>query len=387
MFGAQLILILVIMGGAIAFLGDKLGSKIGKKRLTIFGLRPHYTSILMTIITGVVVAGATMGILMISSTSVRTALFGMEKIRTEIATLNKDKTDILRELDVQKVKVADLDKQIKQSSVDLAVATKQKEEAQLQVAELERSYREAEEKLSQAQGQVDKLQASRDKLKGEVSSLETATQKLRENMAAMREGDVVFRSGEILYANVLKAGLSTEENQKQMDVFLAAANEHILERTGAKEDTQILWLSKESVKNALQALAEGKGNIYVRVCAAGNILSGEMAVSRLEMVPNNKVYGNNTEILSQRINVEVDSQQVEMALLAFLKDVNKAAVAKGVVADPLTGKVGAIDAAEMENVSTAIRKLGGKVEITAKAKGDIAVAGPVLLKLEVSGYE
>lgn len=387
MFGAQLILILVIMGGAIAFLGDKLGSKIGKKRLTIFGLRPHYTSILMTIITGVAVAGATMGILMISSTSVRTALFGMEKIRTEIATLNKDKTDILRELDVQKVKVADLDKQIKQSSVDLAVATKQKEEAQLQVAELERSYREAEEKLSQAQGQVDKLQASRDKLKGEVSSLETATQKLRENMAAMREGDVVFRSGEILYANVLKAGLSTEENQKQMDVFLAAANEHILERTGAKEDTQILWLSKESVKNALQALAEGKGNIYVRVCAAGNILSGEMAVSRLEMVPNNKVYGNNTEILSQRINVEVDSQQVEMALLAFLKDVNKAAVAKGVVADPLTGKVGAIDAAEMENVSTAIRKLGGKVEITAKAKGDIAVAGPVLLKLEVSGYE
>ena len=387
MFGAQLILILVIMGGAIAFLGDKLGSKIGKKRLTIFGLRPHYTSILMTIITGVVVAGATMGILMVSSTSVRTALFGMEKIRTEIATLNKDKTDILRELDVQKVKVADLDKQIKQSSVDLAVATKQKEEAQLQVAELERSYREAEEKLSQAQGQVDKLQASRDKLKGEVSSLETATQKLRENMAAMREGDVVFRSGEILYANVLKAGLGTEENQKQMDVFLAAANGHILERTGAKEDTQILWLSKESVKNALQALAEGKGNIYVRVCAAGNILSGEMAVSRLEMVPNNKVYGNNTEILSQRINVEVDSQQVEMALLAFLKDVNKAAVAKGVVADPLTGKVGAIDAAEMENVSTAIRKLGGKVEITAKAKGDIAVAGPVLLKLEVSGYE
>ena len=387
MFGAQLILIIAIMGGAIAFLGDKLGSKIGKKRLTIFGLRPHYTSILMTIITGIAVAAATMGILMVSSASVRTALFGMEKIKTEIVTLNKDKTDILRELDVQKGKVADLDKQIKQSSVDLAVATRQKEEAQHQVAELESSYQAAEEKLNEAQNQMDQLQASRDKLKGEVSSLETATQKLRENMTAMREGDVVFRSGEILYASVLKAGLSTEENQKQMDVFLAAANGQILERIRAKEDTQILWVSKESVKNALQALAEGKGNIYVRVCAAGNILSGEMAVSRLEMIPNNKVYADNAEILSQKINVDVDSQQVELALLAFLKDVNKAAVAQGVVPDPLTGKVGAIDAAEMENVSTAIRKLGGKVEITAKAKGDIAVAGPVLLKLEVSGYE
>ena len=103
--------------------------------------------------------------------------------------------------------------------------------------------------------------------------------------------------------------------------------------------------------------------------------------------PNNKVYADNAEILSQKINVDVDSQQVELALLAFLKDVNKAAVAQGVVPDPLTGKVGAIDAVEMGNVSTAIRKLGGKVEITARAKGDIAVSGPVLLKLEVSGYE
>lgn len=387
MFGVQLILIIAIMGGAIAFLGDKLGSKIGKKRLTVLGLRPHYTSILMTIITGVAVAAATMGILMVSSASVRTALFGMEKIRTEIVTLNKDKTNILQELDRQKAKVKDLDQEIKQSSVDLVAATKQKEEAQRKVAELENSYQAAQEKLNAAQSQMDILQASRDKLTGEVSSLEAATKTLRENMTAMREGNVVFRSGEILYAGVLKAGLNPEENQKQMDTFLALANAHILERTGAREETQALWMSKEAVKRAMQALAEGKGNIYTRVCAAGNILSGEMAVSRLEMVPNNKVYANNTEILSQKISVDVDSQQVEMALLAFLKDVNKTAVAQGVVADPLTGKVGAIDASEMENISAAIRKLGGKVEITARAKGDIAVSGPVLLNLEVQSYE
>jgi len=387
MFGVQLILIIAIMGGAIAFLGDKLGSKIGKKRLTVLGLRPHYTSILMTIITGVAVAAATMGILMVSSASVRTALFGMEKIRTEIVTLNKDKTNILRELDTQKAKVKDLDQEIKQSSVDLVAATRQKEEAQRKVAELESSYQAAQEKLNVAQSQMDILQASRDKLTGEVSSLEAATKTLRENMTAMREGNVLFRSGEILYAGVLKAGLNPEENQKQMDTFLALANEHILERTGAREDTQALWVSKDAVKRALQALAEGKGNIYTRVCAAGNILAGEMAVSRLEMVPNNKVYANNAEILSQRINVDVGSQQVEMALLAFLKDVNKTAVAQGVVADPLTGKVGAIDASEMENISAAIRKLGGKVEITARAKGDIAVSGPVLLNLEVQSYE
>ncbi|MEG0970624.1 MAG: DUF3084 domain-containing protein, partial [Acidaminococcaceae bacterium] len=35
MFGYNLILMLAIVGGIIAFIGDKLGSKIGKKRLSV----------------------------------------------------------------------------------------------------------------------------------------------------------------------------------------------------------------------------------------------------------------------------------------------------------------------------------------------------------------
>ncbi|MFA7068988.1 MAG: DUF3084 domain-containing protein, partial [Acidaminococcaceae bacterium] len=304
MFGAKLILVLVIMGGAIAFLGDKLGSKIGKKRLTIFGLRPHYTSILMTIITGIMVAAATMGLLMVSSSNVRTALFGMEKIRAEIVTLNQDKGNIAQELTVQKTKVKELDTQIKQSSVDLDKANRQKVLAQGKVAELESRYQIAQDKLSKAENQVATIQAARDRLQGEVSSLETATKKLREGLTAIREGNVVFRSGEILYAEVLKAGLPPAENQKQMDTFLALANGQILERLGIKEEKQVLWLSKATVKDALKALATGKGKIYVRVCAAGNILANEAAVSRLEMVANNRVYSDNEEILRQKISVD-----------------------------------------------------------------------------------
>ena len=38
MFGLRLILILAVVGGLIAFIGDKLGSKIGKKKISVFGL-------------------------------------------------------------------------------------------------------------------------------------------------------------------------------------------------------------------------------------------------------------------------------------------------------------------------------------------------------------
>ena len=50
MLGIIIVLVLMVMGGLIAFLGDKIGSKVGKKRLTLFGLRPKYTSIIVTII-------------------------------------------------------------------------------------------------------------------------------------------------------------------------------------------------------------------------------------------------------------------------------------------------------------------------------------------------
>ncbi|MBQ1511635.1 MAG: DUF3084 domain-containing protein, partial [Selenomonadaceae bacterium] len=37
MYGVLLIVVLIITGGVIAFIGDRLGTKIGKKRLSIFG--------------------------------------------------------------------------------------------------------------------------------------------------------------------------------------------------------------------------------------------------------------------------------------------------------------------------------------------------------------
>ena len=47
MFGIRLMFLLAVMGGIIAFIADKMGSKIGKKKLSVFGLRPHDTSVLL----------------------------------------------------------------------------------------------------------------------------------------------------------------------------------------------------------------------------------------------------------------------------------------------------------------------------------------------------
>ena len=78
------------MGGAIAFIGDKIGTKVGKRRMSLFGLRPRHTSIIVTIVTGIAIAGLTMGIMALASQNVRTALFGLDQLRSEMNQLSSD---------------------------------------------------------------------------------------------------------------------------------------------------------------------------------------------------------------------------------------------------------------------------------------------------------
>ena len=69
--------------------------------------------------------------------------------------------------------------------------------------------------------------------------------------------------------------------------------------------------------------------------------------------------------------------------MGFLTQINHQAVEAGVLPDPLTGKVGNMDAATMIETSNAIRRTNGLFTLKAYAKGDITTAGPVRLRLEV----
>ena len=53
--GVKILIIIALMGGLIAYMGDKLGTKVGKRRMSLFGLRPKHTSIIVTIVTGLLI--------------------------------------------------------------------------------------------------------------------------------------------------------------------------------------------------------------------------------------------------------------------------------------------------------------------------------------------
>jgi len=85
--GTTTILMIMIVAGGIAYVGDRVGHQVGRKRLTLFGIRPRYTSTIVAIGTGMVIALIVTLIAVVFSQQAKNALFRMNQISAEISTL------------------------------------------------------------------------------------------------------------------------------------------------------------------------------------------------------------------------------------------------------------------------------------------------------------
>ena len=379
MVGIRLIIIMAIVGGFIAYLADKMGSKIGKKKMSIFGLRPKHTSILLTVTSGTIIAVLTIGVMAVSSQSARTALFGMDKLQRELKLLNAEKEGAIMALDAAKGRVEKQNKKISELDAKMQDSMRENDAMEAKLAEVNSMYSKAQEELTA-------LTESKEQLTSEITELEKTTDALRKGIINMREGQVYYRAGEVVYAGVMRGGLKHDANVAQVNWLLQNANEAALERLGMQqkeEPLQAIWLSRGVVNNAVNALDKSKGNLFFRVRTVANIIVGELAVCEIEMFENQFIYPDGTLIYSADYDLHDGSATHDNLLMGFLSQINHQAVQAGVLPDPLSGKVGNMDAATMIETSNAIRRINGAFTIKAYAKGDITTAGPVRLRLEV----
>ena len=374
-----MIVIMAIVGALIAYIADKMGSKLGMKKLSVFGLRPKYTSILLTALSGSIIAVLTISVMAIASQSARTALFGMDKLQKELRMLNSEKDFAAKALATAKEKVTAQNKQISILDAKILESTRENDEMEARLGQLNEKYR-------LAQSEVDSLTSSKVQLTNEVEDLEKTTAALRKGIITMREGQVYFRAGEVLYAGVLHGGLTHEENIAQVNWLLQNSNEAALQRLGLQdkdEPVQAIWISKNIVNKAVAALDNSQGDLLLRVRAVANIIVGELAVCNIEIINNKFIYPDGSLILSADYDLNKSDLSNEEVLMGFLTQINHNAVKAGVLPDPLTGKVGNMDAATMIDASNAIRRTDGIFTLRAYAKGNITTAGPVRVRLEV----
>lgn len=94
--GIAVILGIIVVAGLIAYLGDRVGHQVGRKRLSLFGLRPRYTSTIVAVATGMMIALVVTLTALLASNYARAAFFHLSDINNRINELQSQADQLQR---------------------------------------------------------------------------------------------------------------------------------------------------------------------------------------------------------------------------------------------------------------------------------------------------
>lgn len=392
--GISIIFVLIVMGGLIAFLGDKIGSKVGKKRMTLFGLRPKYTSIIVTIISGVLISFMTIAVLAVASENARVALFGlnqlyaeMDELNTEIAAKNKALADGQRQLQERTREVAEMDAKVQSISDELGRVEDQRNYMEGQLSVVQDAYEKAQANVHASAEEIKELETTKNELTGTISKLDQERTILLQNIAAIREGTVIFRAGQIISSAVVDEHMTQENASQVLASILNDINTALRERLNIQDDKAIVVrVLKKDFDDAVAQITQSPVKKLIRITAAENIILGESTVVDFDIHDNVKVYASGETVYEADMDAGryQSYKNYDLRVLHFLKDINGVAAAKGVLPDPITGNIGQLDTREMLDVIQRVKELDGRCLLTAVAKHDIYTAGPVVIDVRVT---
>ena len=370
MYSLILVFTLIVISGLIAFVGDWVGLKIGKKRVTIFGLRPHHTAVFITIISGILIAIITVTILAISSNDVRTALFGMEELKEKLTYLS-------REVGIRNVQLSTTKEELKEKTT--------------QLQEMEEKYQKLSEDINSKTSQLEELLIIREglieekeQLNKEVEELNATIKALYSGIAWIREGEVIFGSDEQIALIIIQGQRPIEEIKEELIEFLNEASDKAL-TMGAKKDertNQVFIISQEEFEDVAQKIDNTDKEMIVRLLSSINVVEGEPVVAHFKTFENKLVFKINEEIISEEIKNSEVSGEVEKELLTLLRKVNILAIERGIIPNPKTSFVGTVSAVNLYDTVKTIVESDITMKVSIISVYDTWSTGPLRVRME-----
>jgi hypothetical protein len=92
--GVGNVLLVMAIAGGVAYVGDRVGHQVGRKRLTLFNIRPRYTSTIIAIGTGMTIALVVTLVAIFASQEVKTAFFKLSSLNAQIQDLQARQNEL-----------------------------------------------------------------------------------------------------------------------------------------------------------------------------------------------------------------------------------------------------------------------------------------------------
>lgn len=433
--GLILIFAVLLLGGVIATVGDRIGTKVGKARLSLFNLRPRKTATLVTILTGVAVAASTLGILIGTSGPLRTGIFEYERIQRdrrraeadlesaqgELKAARTEKTKIETELGKARSDRTIAQQQLSETNASLQSATSERDKANQIRAQAQSGLSQAQNELQRNQAQlatvnrqaatlrldIGQLQAERrrviaqgeeeiraknavirereDRLKvleAQQEFLGREIAKLERESEGLRRGSVAIQRGQVLSSAIVRI-VDPTAAQQAVDQLLREANRVATQRArpGSRQQEQIILITKAEVEQLANQINDGKDYV-VRVLSAANYLTGEAPIQVVaEAVPNQVLFNKGDLVASTSIDpTRVTDSDIQQRINLLLAAATFRARRLGMLTDT-------VEIGRVQNLITFIEKLKTytqTVELRAIAASPTFTAGPLTVELEIA---
>ncbi|MGF1568203.1 MAG: DUF3084 domain-containing protein [Nodosilinea sp.] len=433
-----MILAVLILGGGIATLGDRIGMRVGKARLSLFNLRPRQTATLVSIATGSVISASTLAILFGVSSQLRTGVFELGTIQADLTAAEADlaaarasqenvQEDLASSTKERERALARL-QEINQS-LDQAVAQQQQTQGQLQqtrdqlseVSQQAQALRQStdvlrtqRDQLLRQQATIDAQIASRDqdiaKLDREIAERDQAIAEREQRLAQLEaqqgflEQQVadlqnqyqgLFRGNIALSRNQeLLSGIVRAENQEQaaefMAQFLYEANRVALQAVapGSPADQQVILIGNQEIERLINRISTGEEYV-IRLLSAANYVTGEPCVARgkdpciqvfVDATPNQAVYQTGERLATVALDPPPfnDRELVERLNLLVVATQFRAQQ-DGVASDTL--QVADNRTETILQFLQTVKQNGQPVELQTLAANEIYTAGPLRVEL------
>ena len=371
MYGLGLVLMLVVIGGIIAFIGDRIGMKIGRKRLSIFGLRPKHTSMLITVITGIVVAGTSVLVMSIVSQDVRTALFRMHEIQATLASTQDQLSTAFAQLTTKDEELAKGEARVKELQGEIDSLTSE-------IGGLTTELEQVQEERAKAQEDKETLEEESKALETLIGDLTKEANELYEFIGLMREfleglqlSDITYRSEEIILATVMDGKGQPGAIREEISKFLQQANKLALARKASiegSEDEAIIFFV-DNLESIVEKIAGAEDTVVIRLVSATNAFVSQPVYAYLQIFENKLLFEEGQVVAERTIDGSLGQGVVQDELMNLLMTANDEATRLGMVTD-IEGRVGQVSASEFNTAKSQIVDSGGKVRVLAVAAQD-----------------
>ncbi len=323
------ILILLLLSGFLAYMGDYLGRRLGKLRVSIPGLRPKTTAIVISVITGILITVVTLLILTTISEEAKVAVFKSREIKAERDTI---KLEYERALNVLK-----------------------------------------------------ELNESKEKLRAETASLsKTLEIKKRERL--------VFQPEELLdFVVISPDAKSNEADYEKQYLVMIERVRNLCSKFGVRTRTlEEIWVQLRTPLMDAASKLKLNQELVVYLKTTQRVMEGEFLEDVKVQAERNRIIYHKNDVISfeepsqntKEVNFSLidgaqNREHIKIELLAFLEKVRERVKEDGMIIEPFSN----FDTITLHDMINEIHKFKCKIKLSIEVTENVTIIGPPAFRI------